>query len=102
MYSGYCCRYRGISLFVRPSALGKDGSVAASNRITLGCIGMGTQGTFNLLELLEQLSCQHYSYLPTERAIKAGGYSADKFIVGPEGGRILVNETVKRINAMWE
>lgn len=31
--------------FVSSSALGQGGSVAPSNRITLGCIGMGGQGT---------------------------------------------------------
>jgi predicted dehydrogenase len=30
---------------VPSSALGKDGAVAASNRITVGCIGVGNQGT---------------------------------------------------------
>jgi hypothetical protein len=54
-----------------------------------------------VLTLLVNLSCQHSGYLPTEKAIKAGGYSADKYIVGPEGGQVLVNETVKRINELW-
>jgi hypothetical protein len=55
-----------------------------------------------VLTLVVQLSCQHCSYLPTEKAIKGGSYSAVKYIVGPEGGQVLVNETVRRINAMWE
>jgi len=54
-----------------------------------------------LLTFLVQLSCQHSGYLPTERAVKGGGYSADKYLVGPEGGYKLVDETVKRINEMW-
>lgn len=54
------------------------------------------------LTFLVQLSCQHSGYLPTEKAVKGGGYSAEKYVVGPEGGQVLVNETVKRINAMWE
>lgn len=54
-----------------------------------------------VLTLLVQLSCQHSGYLPTERAVKGGGYSADKYLVGPEGGYKLVDETVKRINEMW-
>jgi len=53
------------------------------------------------LTLLVQLSCQHCGYLPTERAVQGGGYSADKFIVGPKGGQALVEETVKRLNALW-
>ena len=55
-----------------------------------------------MLTFIVQLCCQHSGYLPTERAVKGGGYSADKFLVGPEGGQVLVNETVKLINAMWD
>ena len=55
-----------------------------------------------LLTFLVSLSCQHSGYLPTERAVKGGGYSADKYLVGPEGGYKLVDETVKLINEMWE
>jgi hypothetical protein len=40
--------------------------------------------------------------LPTAKAVQGGHYSADKFIVGPEGGRTLIDETVRRINQMWE
>jgi hypothetical protein len=54
------------------------------------------------LTFLVQLSCQHCGYLPTEKAIRGGGYSADKFIVGPEGGQVLVNETVKHLNGLWD
>jgi len=55
-----------------------------------------------LLTFLVQLSCHHSGYLPTERAEKGGGYSADKYLVGQEGGLKLVNETVKHINALWQ
>jgi hypothetical protein len=55
-----------------------------------------------LLTFLVQLSCHHSGYLPTERAARGGGYSADKYLVGPEGGYKLVDETVKLINEMWE
>jgi hypothetical protein len=54
-----------------------------------------------VLTLLVQLSCQHSGYLPTERAAKGGGYSADTYLVGPEGGYKLVEETVRLINEMW-
>ena len=54
-----------------------------------------------VMTLIVQLSCHHSGYLPTERAVKGGGYSADNFLVGPEGGYKLVSETVKRINEMW-
>jgi len=55
-----------------------------------------------VLTFIVQLSCQHSGYLPTERAIRGGGYSADKYIVGPDGGQALVNETVLLINDMWD
>jgi hypothetical protein len=43
------------------------------------------------------------SYLPTEKAVKGGGYSAviQSDVVSPEGGQILVDQTVKLINEMF-
>jgi len=47
------------------------------------------------------------STLPARRRARksvdqhSGGYSADKFLVGPVGGQALVEETVRRINALW-
>ena len=55
-----------------------------------------------VLTLLVQLSSQDSGYLPTERGVRGGGYSAENYIVGPEGGQVLVNETVKQINALWQ
>jgi hypothetical protein len=51
--------------------------------------------------LVVQLCCQHSGYLPSARAVRGGGYSADKALVGPEGGRVFVDECVSRINALW-
>lgn len=55
-----------------------------------------------------QLSCDSVGYfgagyLPTAKAVKGGGYGAEvaSNLVGPEGGQILVNETIKAINKMW-
>ncbi|MDF1816701.1 MAG: hypothetical protein P1V20_31145 [Verrucomicrobiales bacterium] len=44
------------------------------------------------------------SYLATEAAEARGGYSAivNSCQVGSEGGKVLVDETVKEINAMWD
>lgn len=44
------------------------------------------------------------SYLPTERAQAAGHYSAipQSNIIGPEGGRMLVDKTVAIINELWK
>jgi sugar phosphate isomerase/epimerase len=53
------------------------------------------------LTMLVQLSSGNSGYLPTARAIKGGGYSADKFRVGPEGGQVLVEETVRQIMALF-
>ena len=55
-----------------------------------------------VLTLVVQLSSQGCGYLPTAKAVAGGGYSADKFWVGPEGGKVLVEETLKRINQMWD
>jgi sugar phosphate isomerase/epimerase len=55
-----------------------------------------------LLTFIVQLSSQHSGYLPTARAVAGGGYSADRFIAGPEGGQVLVEETVKRIKELWD
>lgn len=43
------------------------------------------------------------TYLPTERAVRGGSYSAiiESNQIGPEGGKTLVNKTVKMINSMW-
>lgn len=54
------------------------------------------------LTFLVQTSCQQCGYLPTARAVKGGGYSAEKFIVGPEGGQVLVNHTVSLAKQMWD
>ncbi|MHC4545435.1 MAG: 3-keto-disaccharide hydrolase [Planctomycetota bacterium] len=54
-----------------------------------------------LLTFAVQLSCGHSEYVPTTRAVRGGGYSAEQYLVGPEGGRVLVDESVNRINALW-
>lgn len=43
------------------------------------------------------------TYLPTEKAVKGGGYSAiiQSNVVGPEGGQVLVDRTVDMINEMF-
>ena len=43
------------------------------------------------------------TYLPTEKAIRAGHYSAvvHSSLVGPEGGNVLVDRTVNIINSLW-
>ncbi|MCZ2343154.1 MAG: hypothetical protein LC104_15380, partial [Bacteroidales bacterium] len=43
------------------------------------------------------------SYLPTERAVQGGGYSAiiQSNRVGPQGGQELVEQTLSAIQALW-
>jgi hypothetical protein len=54
-----------------------------------------------LMTFVIQLSCGHSEYLSTTRAIHGGGYSAELYLVGPKGGRVLIDESVERINAFW-
>jgi len=44
------------------------------------------------------------SYLPTERAVRGGGYGAipQSNRVGPEGGQVLVDRTVELIQTLWK
>lgn len=51
-----------------------------------------------------QLCCGASGYLPTEKAEKAGHYSAyvSSGYVGHEGGDILTRNTIAEINEMWE
>ena len=48
----------GFPYIIPSSALGLDGTVAPSNRIVMGCIGAGGQGTWNMLAFLEQPDVQ--------------------------------------------
>jgi len=43
------------------------------------------------------------TYLPTERAVRGGSYSAiiQSTPVGPEGGQVLVEETLKQANELF-
>jgi len=43
------------------------------------------------------------TYLPSQRAVRAGGYSAivENNLIGPEGGQVLVDRTVKAIEDLW-
>ena len=64
----------------------------ARSPATLTCVvqlaGRGTSGT----------------YLPTARAVEGGGYSAviESNWVGPAGGRLLVDESVRMLESLWK
>ncbi|MCL5018972.1 MAG: hypothetical protein M1426_00630, partial [Patescibacteria group bacterium] len=51
-----------------------------------------------------QLSGDEGGYLPTEKAVQGGGYGGMVVNgkVGPAGGKILVQETIECINAIWK
>jgi hypothetical protein len=51
-----------------------------------------------------QLACDSGGYLPTQKAVAGGSYSATPHsnTVGPEGGQALVDRTVEAINALWK
>lgn len=51
---------------------------------------------------LVQFAGDSGGYLPTQRALKGGGYSAMANNIGPDGGKALVEETVAAINALWD
>jgi hypothetical protein len=53
--------------------------------------------------LIVQLACDEGLYLPTERAIGGGSYSAivASNIVGPEGGTILVGQSVALVDSLF-
>ena len=53
---------------------------------------------------LVQLACDCCGYLPTARAVHGGHYSGvvASGNVGPEGGRMLVEQTVGMIHAFWK
>ena len=66
--------------------------------------GIRIQARSNALQtFVIQLAAGAGSYLPTEKAVKGGGYSAvvQSCSVGPEGGQILVDRTVELINGLW-
>ncbi len=50
-----------------------------------------------------QLACGDGGYLPTERAVAGGGYSAvaESVMVGPAGGQMLVDRTLGALNLFW-
>ncbi len=52
---------------------------------------------------LIQLAAGSRKYLPTPKAIEGGSYSALPMsnLVGPEGGQVLVDETVQAIRNLW-
>jgi hypothetical protein len=54
--------------------------------------------------LVVQLAGDGAGYLPTERSVVGGAYGAipESTLIGPEGGRELVEQTLKLIESLWD
>ena len=63
-------------LIVSAKTLGRDGGVAASERITLGCIGVGGQGTANLMAFLRDPRIQVVAICDVDREHRANALAA--------------------------
>ena len=66
------------------------GANAPSNRITLGCIGVGNQGMPLLSRFLDQSSCQVIAVCDVNRG--SNGYKDDKQVLGREPAQRLVEK----------
>ncbi|MCC6487519.1 MAG: Gfo/Idh/MocA family oxidoreductase [Candidatus Hydrogenedentes bacterium] len=58
----------GFPYIIPASALGADGTVAPSNRIVMGCIGVGSQGTGNMEGFLKMPEAQIVAVCDVDRA----------------------------------
>jgi len=66
--------------------------------------GIRIQARSNALQtFVIQLAAGAGSYLPTEKALRGGGYSAviQSDMVTPQGGQMLVDSSVEMINSLW-
>ncbi len=65
--------------------------------------GIRIQGRSRALQTFVVQLAGASNYLPTEKAVRGGGYSVimQSSFVGAAGGRILTDRTVEMINAMW-
>ena len=77
----------GLPLFVRPSALGKAGAVAPSERITMASIGVGGMGTNNLRAFLAQPDVQVLAVCDVVKANDQYGHWYKNGWNGPWFGR---------------
>lgn len=55
-----------------------------------------------ILTLVTQLACDQGGYVPTRKADAGGHYSTRNTRVAPPGGDKLVEETLARINKLWQ
>ncbi len=81
-----------------------DVAIATNPFEMFGDYGARIQGRGCAMQtLVVQLTAGSGGYLATQRAITGGGYSAivESNLVGPEGGRVLVERTLEWIRGMW-
>jgi len=83
----------GFPFFVSPRALGKFGSISPSNRITMGCIGTGAQGTFVMKAFLEKAGAQVVAVCDVNK--ESGGYLGSAW--GGWGAGVGGREPARRI-----
>ncbi|MDG2123192.1 MAG: Gfo/Idh/MocA family oxidoreductase [Verrucomicrobiales bacterium] len=77
----------GVAPLVVPgSVLGKDGAVAPSERVTLGCIGVGGQGSGNMRSLMNDERVQVVSICDVDAGHRASGLAAAKLKEGDGTG----------------
>lgn len=73
----------GFPYLVASSALGKAGSVAASEKITVGCVGIGPQGTSVMRNFLSQKDAQVVAVCDVKsNVLKAGQELVNKHYQG--------------------
>jgi predicted dehydrogenase len=61
----------GFPYVVHSTALGQSGSIAASERITVGCVGTGPQGTHDLRNFLAQKDCRVLAICDLKAPVRA-------------------------------
>lgn len=83
----------GFPYIVRSSVFGADGSTAPSNRIVMGCIGMGGQGTYNMKAFLNNPDVQVVAVCDVNRGNASYDmlYQAPGSTAGREPARAIVN-----------
>lgn len=63
----------GFPYVVPSAALGRAGAVAASERIAVGCVGVGPQGTYVMRNFLSQDDCRVVAVCDLKKPVLEGG-----------------------------
>lgn len=83
----------GFPYIVSSSVLGKAGNISPSNRITLGCIGMGGQGTYDMTGFLWHSDVQVVAVCDVNK--ESSNYDAFYQFEGTTAGREPARERVE-------